>query len=169
MHYSRVGPGDFVLLTAATGSVGLAAIQIAKAQRATVIATTRSAGKRDALRGLGAYHVIITGQENLPDRVREITGGKLARVVFDPVGGDSIHDLAQATAANGSIYLYGAPSGRPTLVPPAIFGRNIGLYGYSVTELAKDAARLDAMKRLVFTGLAGGSLRPHTWSGLAGG
>ncbi|WP_424139933.1 zinc-binding dehydrogenase, partial [Roseomonas chloroacetimidivorans] len=81
--------GDFVVVTAASSSVGLAAFQIARMVGATVIATTRTSAKKQALLEAGAHHVIATQEEDLAARVMEITGGKGARVVFDPVGGPS--------------------------------------------------------------------------------
>ncbi len=76
-----------VILTAASSSVGLAAIQIVRAQDATSIATTRTSAKKQRLLDLGADHVIATQEDDLPARVNAITGGKGARIVFDPVGG----------------------------------------------------------------------------------
>src|ERR1700761_4360407 len=105
--FAKVGPGDAVLLTAASSSVGLAAIQIVKAQGAISIATTRTSSKKQLLLDLGADHVIATQEEDLPTRVREITDGKLARVAFDAIGGSYIDTLAQAVAPEGTIYLYG--------------------------------------------------------------
>jgi NADPH:quinone reductase-like Zn-dependent oxidoreductase len=67
---------DFVIITAASSSVGLAAIQITKAEGARAIATTRTSKKRDELLSLGADHVIATQEESLEQEVGEITGGK---------------------------------------------------------------------------------------------
>jgi NADPH2:quinone reductase len=78
VELAKVGPGDTVLLTAASPSVGLAAIQIVKAQGAISIATTRTSAKKQQLLHFGADHVIATQEEDLPARVREITDGKLA-------------------------------------------------------------------------------------------
>jgi NADPH:quinone reductase-like Zn-dependent oxidoreductase len=100
----RVSGGDFVIITAASSSVGLAAIQIVKAQGGVSIAATRTAAKKDQLVSLGADHVIVTDDEDLVARVSEITGGKGARVVFDPIGGEGINALAQATANGGMIF-----------------------------------------------------------------
>jgi NADPH:quinone reductase-like Zn-dependent oxidoreductase len=77
--FRKVGPGDFVIVTAASSSVGLAAIQLAWGE------------------GLGADHVIATGEEDLPKRVAEITGGKGARVIFDPMAGRDPKLLKTAT------------------------------------------------------------------------
>src|SRR5580658_4276717 len=91
-----IGPKDFVVITAASSSVGLAAIQIANAEGAKAIAATRTSAKRAELIALGADHVVVTDEEgeNLVQRVNEITGGKGARIVFDPVGGPIVEQLA---------------------------------------------------------------------------
>jgi NADPH2:quinone reductase len=156
----RVGAGDFVIITAASSSVGLAAIQIARAQGATAIATTRTSAKRQQLLELGAHHVIATQEEDLPARVREITGGKGARVVFDPVGGDYVNTLAQAVATEGTIYLYGMLSGQPTSYPMAAFGKGIALTGYTLMQM-KTPERLETMKRYIVSRLEDGSFSPR--------
>ena len=102
--FGKVAAGDFVIITAASSSVGLAAIQIVKTQGGASIATTRTSAKKDQLIALGADHVIVTEEEDLVARVQSITAGKGARVVFDPVGGDYINALAQATANGGTIF-----------------------------------------------------------------
>lgn len=158
--FGKVGKGDHVIITAASSSVGLAAIQIVKAQGGTSIATTRTAAKRDQLLKLGADHVIVTNDEDLPARVREITGGKGARIVFDPVGGDYINTLGQATATGGSIFLYGMLSGKPTPFPLTTFARRIGMYGYTFNEL-RGTPEWDVMKQYIYDRLADGTFKPE--------
>ncbi len=159
VNIGKVGPGDFVILSAASSSVGLAAIQIARAQGATAIATTRTSGKKQQLLDLGAHHVIATQEEDLPARVSEITGGKGARIVFDPVGGDYVATLAQATAPEGTIFLYGMLSGQPTQYPLTAFGKGIALIGYSMVEM-KVPGRLEAMKTYIYDHLMDGTFKP---------
>ena len=101
--FGRVTSGDFVVITAASSSVGLAAIQIVKAQGGTSIATTRTAAKKDRLLILGADHVIVTDEEDLATRVKEITGGVGARIIFDPIGGDGVNALAQAKIGRANV------------------------------------------------------------------
>ncbi len=156
----KVGTDDFVIITAASSSVGLAAIQIAKAQGATSIATTRTSAKKNKLLALGADHVIVTEEENLVARVQSITGGKGARIVFDPVGGDYINTLAQATANGGTIFLYGMLSGKSTPFPMAAFGRHIGMFGYTFGEL-RGTPEWEAMKKYIYDHLADGSFKPE--------
>ena len=83
----RVRSGETVLVHGASGSVGLAAVHVAKLLGATVIATGRSAGKLDVVRAQGADHVIATS-EGWRDRVKALTGGRGVDVVYDGVGGD---------------------------------------------------------------------------------
>ena len=109
--------GDFVLITAASSSVGLAAIQIVKAEGAIPIAATRKSDKRAQLLALGAPHVIATEEEDLIARVNEITGGNGARLIFDPVGGPSLEKLVEAAAYEGIVFLYGLLSMQPTPFP----------------------------------------------------
>lgn len=157
---AHVGSGDFVIITAASSSVGLAAIQIVKAQGGTSIATTRTAAKKDQLLALGADHVIVTDEEDLVERVESITAGKGARVVFDPVGGDYLNVLAQATANGGIIFLYGMLSGKPTPFPMPAFGRRIAMYGYTFNEL-RNTPDWETMKTYIYDHLADGSFKPE--------
>ena len=158
--FGKVSTGDFVIITAASSSVGLAAIQIVKAQGGISIATTRTSAKRDRLLALGADHVVATEEEDLPARVKEITSGKNARIVFDPVGGDSINMLAQSTANGGTIFLYGMLSGKPTPFPMTAFGRSIGMYGYTFGEL-RGTPEWEVMKQYILEHLSDGSFKPE--------
>lgn len=156
----HVGPGDFVIITAASSSVGLAAIQIAKAEGATAIATTRTSAKKQQLLDLGADYVIATQEEDLPDRIAEITEGKGARIVFDPVGGEYVATLIQAAAMGGTIYLYGGLSGQPTPYPMSGFMKAVALTGYTFGVLQDPPERWEAMKTYIYGKLADGTFKP---------
>ena len=158
--FGKVSRDDFVIITAASSSVGLAAIQIVKAQGGTSIATTRTAAKKDRLLALGADHVIVTNEEDLVARVGEITGSKGARIVFDPIGGDGVNGLARATANGGAIFIYGLLSGQPTPFPMSAFGRRIAMYGYTFNEL-RNTPDWQEMKRYIYDHLADGSFKPE--------
>src|SRR5438045_1128384 len=114
---AHIAKGDFVLIPAASSSVGIAAIELARAEGAISIATTRKSNKKAELLSLGANHVIATEEEDLVARVKEITGGKGARVIFDPVAGPFVEKLAEAAAPGGIILQYGALSMQPTPFP----------------------------------------------------
>lgn len=160
VHFGWVTTGDFVIITAASSSVGLAAIQIVKAQGGTSIATTRTVTKKERLLALGADHVIVTDEDDLVARVGEVTGGKGARIVFDPIGGEGVNALAQATANGGAIFWYGMLSGQSTPFPMAAFGRRIAMYGYTFNELRNTPA-WEVMKRYIHDHLADGSFKPQ--------
>jgi NADPH:quinone reductase-like Zn-dependent oxidoreductase len=162
VHLGKVGPGDHVLLTAASSSVGLAAIEIVKAQGATSIAVTRSPGKKAELLALGANHVIVTQEEDLAARVAELTGGKGARVTFDPVAGGGLPALADAAAHGGTIFEYGALAQEPTPFPlfPAL-AKGLSIRGYTLFEVVSNPEAFIAAKKYVFDHLASGQFKPH--------
>jgi NADPH:quinone reductase len=159
VEMAKVSPGDFVIITAASSSVGLASIQIVKAQGGTAIATTRSSIKKQGLKDLGADHVIATQEEDLVARVSEITEGKMARIAFDSVGGAYINTLSQAVATEGSIYFYGVAAGEPAY-PMAAFGRGISLASYSLAQM-RFPDRLARLKKYIYEHLEAGVLQPH--------
>jgi len=156
-----LGSGDFVIIPAASSSVGLAAIQIARMVGATAIATTRSGRKADALREAGAQHVIATERDDLAAEVKKITGGAGARVVFDPVAGPFVETLAEACAPGGVFFIYGLLSMRPTPFPTlAALGKGLALRGYTLFEIVSDPDRFARGRAFVLDGLAKGALKP---------
>jgi NADPH:quinone reductase-like Zn-dependent oxidoreductase len=101
-------PGDTVIVTAGTSSVGTALIQIAQDLGATVIATTRTTARKPELLALGADHAVATDDEDLAGVVATITGNRGAKVVYDTVGGPLLVALIAATAPFGHVLCYGA-------------------------------------------------------------
>lgn len=112
---AQIQPGEHVVISAASSSVGLAAIQLARMVGAIPIALTRTDAKRQKLLDAGASHVVLS-EGNLTEEILRITGGKGARVAFDPVGGELLPKLIRAVP-NGVIYLYGALGGENTTIP----------------------------------------------------
>ncbi len=153
--------GETVVIPAASSSVGLAAIQIANKVGATPIALTRGQSKRKALLDAGAAHVITTDEQDLVKEILGITGGKGARVVFDPVGGPTFAKLARATSHLGTLFLYGALSTEPTPLPVFdVLGKRLTVRGYVMMEITGDPERLERGKQFVNEGLADGSFKP---------
>jgi NADPH:quinone reductase-like Zn-dependent oxidoreductase len=153
--------GDTIVIPAASSSVGLAAIQIANKVGAIPIALTRGSSKRKALLDAGAAHVIATDEQDLVKETLGLTGGKGARVVFDPVGGPTVTKLVQATARLGILFLYGALSPEPTPLPLFdVLSKWITIRGYVLMEITGDPKRLERGKRFVNDGLADGSFKP---------
>ena len=158
----KIQKGDFVLITAASSSVGIAAIEIAKAEGAISIATTRTSKKKQELLSVGADHVIATEEEDLVKRVMEITGGKGARVVFDPIGGKGLEQLAAATATSGIIFEYGALATEPTPFPLfAVLGKHLTVKGYTLFEIVSDPAAREKAEKYVFDHLEKGDFKPR--------
>lgn len=157
----KLAKNDFVIVTAASSSVGLAAFQIARMVGATVIATTRTSAKRQALLDAGAHHVIATEEEDLVARVMEITQGVGARVVFDPVGGPAFEPLTASMARGGILFEYGALSTEPTPFPLfTVLGKSLTLKGYLYNEVVSDDATLERAKAFINAGLSSGQLSP---------
>ena len=103
--------GDWVVVHAAAGGVGLLLTQIAKLRGGRVIATTSTDEKATLAREAGADEVI--GYEGFADRVREITGGEGAAAVYDGVGKATFLEGLKALRPIGRMILYGAASGQP--------------------------------------------------------
>ncbi len=152
---------DIVLVPAASSSVGIASLQIAKMLGATAIALTRTSAKRDALLELGAAHVIATEEQDLVDDVRRLTDGRGARIAFDPVGGPTLARIAAAMAPSGIIFQYGALSSEPTPLPLMdVLSKLLTIRGYLLFEITSNPERLQRAKSFVIEGLEAGRLRP---------
>jgi NADPH:quinone reductase-like Zn-dependent oxidoreductase len=158
---AHLAKGDFVVITAASSSVGIAAIEIAKAEGAISIATTRKSNKKAELLSLGADHVIATEEEDLVARVKEITGGKGARVIFDPVAGPFLEKLAEAAAIGGIVFEYGLLSMQPTPFPLlTALPKGLSIRGYSLMEVTRNPEKLPAAKKYIYDRLADGRFHP---------
>ena len=161
VHVARITDKDIVIIPAASSSVGLAAIQITKDAGAVAIAATRTAEKRPELLALGADYVVVTGEEDMAKRVRDITDGRGARIIFDAVGGRYVEELAEATAQSGTIFLYGALSGQRTEYPLATgLRKGISLRGYSMAEVRGSADVLGSGQRYIRERLEDGRFSP---------
>src|SRR5580704_4763774 len=160
---SKIGAGDAVVITAASSSVGLAAIQIANHVDAASIAVTRTAAKEAELRKLGAAHVIVTEKQTLETEVLRITGGKGAKVAFDPIAGTIVASLAAVMAQGGMLILYGNLSGEAqnTIFPFGLsMTRRFSMRAYVVFEVLSDAQRFERARLFVEEGLREGWLTP---------
>lgn len=161
IEIAQAAIGDFVIVRAASSSVGLAAIQLANWAGAVPIAATRTSAKAPALRQQGAKHVIPTDETDLVAEVQRITGGKGARIIFDPVGGPDIDKLALAAAEEGIIFIYGGLSGKPTPYPhwPAAL-KGLSIRGWVASSIWNRPERFARNRELILQGLASGHLRP---------
>jgi NADPH:quinone reductase-like Zn-dependent oxidoreductase len=158
---AKVTKGDFVIIPAASSSVGLAAIQITNYAGATSIALTRTSAKRQQLLDAGAAHVIATQELDLVQEVMRITDGKGARVAFDPVGGPTFPKLISALAFQGIVYLYGALSEDVTPLPALdMIGKMLTIKAHNIWLTSGDETRRKAAVAYVLKGLEAGALKP---------
>ena len=158
---ARLQRGDFVAITAASSSVGLAAIQIANRIGAIPIAVTRSSRKAQVLREAGAAHVVASAEDDLEAALRAITGPAGVRVVLDAVGGPTFLPLTGAMTQGGILIEYGGLSPEATPFPLYnVLSKSLTLRGYLVHEITGDAARLAVAKSFILNGLGDGSLKP---------
>ncbi|WP_372662806.1 quinone oxidoreductase family protein [Amycolatopsis kentuckyensis] len=155
---ARVQPGEVVLIHAAASGVGVAAVQLAKAAGATVIAVATSRPRLDRLAGIGADHLIDRQTEDIVSRVHEITEGRGADVVLDPVG-STVQSSIDASAERGRIVLVGNAGRGPMVADFAgvLFG-NRTVHGVQLgQEVLTD--RVQGSIRRLLDRLADGSLQ----------
>jgi NADPH2:quinone reductase len=123
-------PGETLLVHAAAGGVGLAAVQIGKALGARVIATAGGAEKLHVAREAGADILVHYGEEDFVERVLEFTGGRGADVIYDPVGGDVFDRSLKCIAWCGRLLVIGFASGKiPNVAANRILLKNISVVG----------------------------------------
>ncbi|MGE4425230.1 MAG: zinc-binding dehydrogenase [Solirubrobacteraceae bacterium] len=135
----RVGPGSAVLVHAAGGGVGTAAVQLARELGATMILASAGAPERLALaRELGATATIDHREEDVVARARELTDGRGVDVVVDPVGGTVTTDSLRALAPLGTVVAIGSAGGAwPSVDPTLLVGRNIAVAGFFLGRLMR--------------------------------
>jgi NADPH:quinone reductase-like Zn-dependent oxidoreductase len=160
LDIAKVVEGEFVVIPAASSSVGIAAIQITNMLGAIPIALTRTSAKRGQIEAVGAAHVIATEEEDVIERLDAITGGKGIQVVLDPVGGPTFAKLLHAAAPRARFMLYGT-IGEPTVVPHfPVFTKGLVITGALLFNTTFDAEKLKAGAEWVAKGLASGALKP---------
>jgi NADPH2:quinone reductase len=115
LQTAHLEPGDTILMHAAAGGVGQIACQWAKHLGVTVVGTVGSDEKAVLARANGCDHVIVYTREDFVERVREITGGRGVRVVYDSVGKDTFAGSLDCLQPRGLLVMFGQSSG---LVPP---------------------------------------------------
>jgi len=159
---TRLQAGQTLLVHAAAGGVGSAAVQLGKAAGARVVGVAGGANKAEVVRGLGADVVVDRTTQDFVEVVKEVTEGRGADVIFDPVGGEAFDRSTKCIAFEGSLIVVGFAGG--TIPAPhlnhalvknySIVGLHWGLYLAKAPQLVADAH--DALMQLV----ADGSISP---------
>ncbi len=130
IHRGQLKQGETLLVTGAAGGVGLAAVEIGKRIGARVIAAAGSTEKLAVAAAHGADEGIDYTRESLRDRVKALTDGRGADVVFDPVGGDAFDQALRAVNWEARMLVVGFASGRiPTVATNLILVKNISVIG----------------------------------------
>ena len=162
----RIAPGETVLVLGATGGVGLAAIQLAKAMDGKVLAAVASKDKEDIVRDAGADAVIDLSQPDLRESLRAQvfaqTNNRGADIVLDMLGGDIFDAAIRALAWCGRLVVIGFASGRiPTLKMNYVLVKNIEVSGMQISDYRKRRpADMQACFREIFAWHAAGKLKP---------
>jgi NADPH2:quinone reductase len=152
---------ETILVHGAAGGVGLAAVDLGRLLGAKVIATASSDEKRAFLDSYGAHHVLPS--DGFRERVKALTDGRGADVIYDPVGGDVFDDSIRCIAFGGRLLVVGFASGRIPSVPAnmplikgfSVVGVRAGEYGRKYPQKGREnIAAIDGL-------LAKGRLRPH--------
>ena len=154
--------GQWVVVSAASSSVGFAAIQIAKSYGARVIATTRTSAKKAEIAAHNPDAIIATQEENFVERVMELTGGAGFDVAFDPVAGPFLAELADAAAPEATLVEYGVLAMADTPFPmfPAI-GKGFAVKGFHVVfHLFQHQDRIARATKEILAGVESGQLKP---------
>ncbi len=157
----ELAKGETLLVHGAAGGVGLAAVDLGKVLGAEVIATASTPAKRAFLKDYGADHVLEP--QGFREQVKELTGGRGADVIYDPVGGDVFDESVRCIAFGGRLLIIGFTSGRipsigvnmPLIKGFSVVGVRAGEYGRKFPDKGREnIAAIDAL-------LAEGKIRPH--------
>ncbi|MEO6213012.1 MAG: medium chain dehydrogenase/reductase family protein [Vicinamibacterales bacterium] len=171
-----LAPNETVLVHNAGGGVGIAATQLARLRRATVIGTA-SVMKHDALRSFGVDFAIDYRHANVAEEIRKITRGRGVDVILDPIGGISFTESYRMLAPLGRLVMFGlsvaAPGERrswwrairawaatPRFDPLSLINRNRGVFGLHVGHLWEEQAQLVPLMEMLLDELRHKRLRP---------
>jgi NADPH2:quinone reductase len=161
-HRARLQPGETLLVHAAAGGVGTAAIQLGKAAGATVIAVVSNEHKAAVAKEQGADIIVDRRTEDFVDVVKQNTGGRGADVIFDPVGGDTFTRSTKCIAFAGRLLVIGFASGEiPTLAANHVLVKNYDVIGiHWGLYRQRDPGTIDVGWDQLLPLAASGALRP---------
>jgi NADPH2:quinone reductase len=162
VYRAALQPKEDLLVHAAAGGVGIAAVQIGKALGARVIATAGGAEKLEIARREGADELIDYQKEDFAARVQELTGGKGADVIYDSVGGEIFEKSLKCIAWNGRLLVIGFASGTiPSVQANRILLKNIAITGlHWGAHASKDPEKIPRTFEALFELYRAGKIRP---------
>ena len=134
----RIARGDVLVVLGAAGGVGLAAVELGRLQGATVIAVVSSPAKAEAVRRAGAAHAILADAGDWAERVLQLTDGRGADLIYDPVGGNAFEQAIRGIAWGGRLLVVGFASGRlPSLAADRVQRAGCAVVGVRAGEFAR--------------------------------
>lgn len=162
LQRGRLKPGEVLLIHGAAGGVGLAAVDVGKLLGATVIATASSDEKLQVVGEMGADH-LINYSAGFREQVKELTGGKGADVIYDPVGGDVFDESMRCIAPFGRILIVGFTSGRAALAKTNhLLIKDAELIGFTIGGLMRHAPDWSERNhKQLLEWLGSGRIRPY--------
>ena len=159
-EFRTPGPGDFVLIHAAAGGVGLHLVQWAKHLGSYVIGTVSTLEKAKIARDAGADHVVLYTKHDFVAATRQVTQGRGADMILDSVGKDTLRGDMEAVAIRGQIIVFGASSGPADPVSPnALMRRSISISGSSLSNFISTPDELMHRANEVIQGIQEGWLK----------
>jgi NADPH:quinone reductase-like Zn-dependent oxidoreductase len=176
VRFGNLQPGERVLVHAAAGGVGQAAVQICRLRGATVLGTA-SAAKHERLRESGVEHCIDYRRQDVLAEVRRLTGGRGVDIVLDAVGGRSFRDSYRCLAPLGRLMVFGMSSfaastrrrllpilrgllATPRFHPLSLINRNRGVFGLNIGHLWSETSLLRGMLEEIVGLASAGTFRP---------
>jgi NADPH:quinone reductase len=163
VELGELKPGQWLLVHGASGGVGLAACDLAKALGAKVIAASGSPAKLDALAAACNPDAVLLAQGRFRDEVARITGGALCDLVYDPVGGDVFDESTRCVAFGGKLLVIGFTSGRIADISTNIpLIKGFSVVGVRAGEYARRFPERGAAIRAAMLDMAAvGKIRPR--------
>lgn len=162
-HRARLRAGETLVVHGASGGVGLTAVAIGKQLGATVIATASSPEKLAVAREHGADYLIDTRREDVRSRIKELTGGRGADVIYDPVGGELFAASLRAIAFEGRILVIGFAGGTVPQIPANhLLVKNVDVIGLNWPAYAERHPQvMTASFRTLMDWYLTGAIRPY--------
>jgi NADPH2:quinone reductase len=162
-HRARLQAGETLVVHGAAGGAGLTAVAIGKQLGATVIATANGSGKLDVARAHGADHLIDSSREDVRTRIKELTAGRGADVIYDPVGGELFAASLRSIAFEGRILIIGFAGGKVQQIPANhLLVKNVDVIGVNWPAYAELNPRVmtESFQTLIKWYLDG-KIKPH--------
>jgi NADPH:quinone reductase len=150
-----------VLIHAAAGGVGTAAVQLGRLMEFETFGTASSDEKLERLRGLGLDHAINYTRDDYEQKIKELTGGEGVDVVFDSLAGEHTGKSLRCCRFLGRVVLFGSSSGeRPKFDTLAMYEKSLSAHGLWLSRLSKDRSLIDQALRSMQPWIESGELKP---------